>query len=158
VLPEVSPPPIRPVALVARTFGLLRSPESGLFGQGVRFVIAGGTVTLVYTATTLVLSRVVGLEFELALLLGFSLALCTHFTLQRFFVWVHHAEFALAFAPQVKRYLVAALLQYGVTAASTAILPRALHVATTWVYLSVVATLSVGMFFLMRHVIFHPEA
>jgi len=136
----------------------MRSPESGLLGQGLRFVVAGGTVTLVYSVSTLVLAHVAGLKFELALLLGFALALCTHFTLQRFFVWVHHAEFALTFAPQVGRYLAAALLQYGATAASTAILPGALHVATTWVFLATVAILSVAMFFLMRHVIFHPEA
>lgn len=135
-----------------------RSPESGIAGQGVRFAIAGGVVALVYTASTLLLAHVAGLAFELALAIGFAFALATHFTLQRFFVWVHHSDFALSFAPQVRRYLAVAACQYALTALSTALLPSILHVATTWIYLATVVMVSAATFFVLRHVVFHAEA
>ena len=50
----------------------LRSPESGLIGQGLRFILSGGTVALVYLATTTILAELVGLRFQIALAIGFS--------------------------------------------------------------------------------------
>lgn len=141
-----------------RLIRLARSPESGLLGQGFRFVLAGGTVAVVYTASTLILVHVAGLSFQLALAIGFALAIVTHFTLQRFFVWVHHTDFALDLRPQVSRYLAAALVQYGLTATSVAVLPGVLQVATTWVYLVTVVVVSTVMFFVLRHIVFHPGA
>src|SRR5580704_15033876 len=122
-------------ALVRR----LRAPESGLLGQGVRFALSGGTVALVYLGTTTVLAEVVGIPFQAALAIGFSLGLVVHFTLQRLFVWTHHEEFALPLGHQVGRYLVAAAVQYGVTAAATALLPSSLDVPAETVYLATVA-------------------
>src|ERR1039458_4815150 len=101
----------------------LRAPESGLLGQGVRFALSGGAVTLVYLGTTTVLADVAGLPFQAALAIGFSVAIAVHFTLQRLFVWTHHEEFALPLHQQAGRYLAVAAVQYGVTAASTALLP-----------------------------------
>jgi putative flippase GtrA len=158
VVPEVSPPRTALLARLDRLIRFARSPDSGVLGQGLRFVLAGGTVAFVYTASTLALVHVAGFSFELALAVGFVLAIATHFTLQRFFVWVHHTEFALDLRPQVSRYLAAALTQYGLTAASVAVLPGALHVAPTWVYLVTVAVVSTVMFFVLRHVVFHAGA
>ena len=91
--------------------GLLRTlttPESGVLGQGVRFVVSGGTIALVYLATTTILASVVGLPFQLALAIGFSVSIALHFTLQRLFVWTHHEEFELPLHHQVGRYLTVA--------------------------------------------------
>lgn len=133
----------------------LRSPNSGLFGQGTRFALAGGTVAVVYLAVTTILANVVGLPFQVALAIGFGVGLMIHFSLQRTFVWLHHEEFALPLHHQAGRYLLAAGVQYGVTAASTSILPSLLGVATELVYLVTVAVVFSANFLLFRNGIFH---
>jgi putative flippase GtrA len=139
----------------------LRSPQSGLLGQLVRFGLTGGLVTLLYLTVTTVLSKIVGLPFEVALAIGFLSAIFLHFTLQRLFVWVHEDGFALPFRHQVGRYLLMAGAQYGGTAASTAILPGVLGVDTEIVYLATMVVATTTGFLVMRFIIFHgvgPEA
>jgi putative flippase GtrA len=136
----------------------LRSPNSGVLGQGVRFLFAGGIVVVVYVTTTTVLADVVGLHFQVALAIGFAVALLVQFNLYRVFVWVHHEEFALPVRHQVGRYLVAAAVNYGLTAAATAVLPGLLGVPTEAVYLVMVAALPVVNFVVLRYVIFHAKA
>jgi putative flippase GtrA len=114
-------------------------------------------VTVVYLAVTTVLSQLAGLPFQLALALGFASALLLHFTLQRLFVWVHEDGFALPLRHQVGRYLAMAGAQYGVTAASTAILPGVLGVATEVVYLATMAVATTSGFLIMRFIIFHGK-
>jgi putative flippase GtrA len=136
----------------------LRSPSSGLLGQGVRFALAGGTVALVYLTLTIVLADVVGLPFEASLAIGFCVATMVHFTLQRVFVWIHHEEFALPMHHQAARYLAAAAVQYGLTAASTSLLPTALGASTEIVYLATVAAVISVNFLVFRHGIFHGKS
>lgn len=136
----------------------LRGHESGLLGQGTRFAIAGGTVMVVYLSTTTVLADVAGLPFELALAIGFCVGLMVHFTLQRRFVWVHAEEFALPLHHQAARYLTVAGIQYGLTAASTAVLPRELGLPTEIVYLGTVAAITATNFVVFRNGIFHAKA
>lgn len=138
-------------ALTAR----VRRSESDLVGQGLRFGLAGATVAAVYTLTTTLLAVVIGLPFQVALALGFCLALTVHFTLQRTFVWVHHNEFALGLRDQIPRYLCVASVQYGLTAASSALLPSLLGLPTEAVYLVTVVLITAGNFFIFRHGIFH---
>jgi putative flippase GtrA len=135
----------------------LRSPDSGLVGQGVRFGIAGGTVALVYLVTTTILADVVGLPFQVALAIGFCVGIVVHFTLQRTFVWVHNEDFALPLRHQAGRYLVVSAIQYGLTAASTSLLPSALGVPTEVVYLATVAIIVSLNFVVFRHRIFHAR-
>jgi putative flippase GtrA len=136
----------------------LRAPESGLLGQGVRFALSGGTVALIYLATTTILASVARMPFQAALAIGFSVGLVVHFTLQRLFVWTHHEEFALPLGHQVGRYLAAAAVQYGVTAASTGLLPSTLGIPTEIVYLVTVAVVLSTNFLVFRHGIFHAKA
>ena len=143
------------VRAAART---LRSPSSGLLGQGVRFLFAGGIVVVVYVTTTTVLADVVGLHFQVALAIGFAVAMLVQFNLYRVFVWVHHEEFALPVHHQVGRYLAAAAVNYGLTAACTAVLPGVLGVPTEAVYLVMVAALPVMNFVVLRYVVFHAKA
>jgi putative flippase GtrA len=135
----------------------LRSHESGLLGQGARFAIAGASVMGVYLTTTTVLADVAGLPFQLALVIGFCVGLMVHFTLQRTFVWVHAEDFALPLHHQAARYLTVAGIQYGLTAASTSLLPRALGLPTEIVYLVTVAVITATNFVVFRNGIFHPE-
>jgi putative flippase GtrA len=155
-----APSPVRGSGRLAEARELarnLRTPDSGLLGQGVRFLIAGSIVALVYLTSTTVLASVVGLPFQLALAIGFSLAIVVHFTLQRLFVWVHHEEFALPFHHQAGRYLLVAGAQYGITAASTYVLPRALGVPTELVYLATAVVLLIVNFLVFRNRVFHPQ-
>jgi putative flippase GtrA len=145
---------------VARGFlrDALRTPDSGLVGQGLRFALAGGTVAIVYVGVTTLLSQVAGLDFQLALALGFGIALVVHFTLQRAFVWIHHGEYALTLHSQAGRYLLAATFQYGVTAGATSVLPGALGLPVEVVYLATVALMLFVNFAVFRYGIFHTRS
>ncbi len=133
----------------------LRSPDSGTLGQGVRFALVGCVVGLVYLATTTVLADVFAVPFQIALAIGFAASVCVHFTLQRLFVWVHHAEFALGFSEQVGRYLLIVSAQYVLTATSTALLPSVTGMPVTFVYLATVFALAGVNFLFFRNGVFH---
>jgi putative flippase GtrA len=149
--------PGAPANRVLSAVRTLRSPNSGVMGQGVRFALAGGIVALVYLSMTIVLADVFGLPFQAALAIGFAVATIVHFTLQRVFVWIHHEEFALPMHHQAARYLAAASSQYGLTAASTSLLPSALGAPTEIVYLITVAAVISTNFLVFRHGIFHGK-
>lgn len=136
---------------------VLRSPDSGILGQSVRFALVGGLVMLIYLLTTILLADIAGLPFQLALPIGYFVGLVAHFTLQRVFVWVHHEEFALPLHHQVGRYLLVAGTQYGLTAASTSVLPSVLGLSTELVYIGTVAALVSLNFLVFRHRIFHAK-
>jgi putative flippase GtrA len=140
-----------------RALRRLLSPASGLLGQGMRYVIAGSIVTLVYLLTTTLLAVVFGVPFRYALPIGFALQLSVHYTLQRTFVWIHEERFALPFSRQMRRYLTVAGSQFALTALSTSLLPRALGLSTEVVYLATACVLTSANFLLLRNVIFHPE-
>ena len=114
-------------------------------------------MALVYLTTTTVLAEGAGMRFQLALAIGFCVGLAVHFTLQRVFVWTHHEEFALPLRHQLGRYLAVAAVQYGVTAASTSLLPAALGAPTEAVYLATVAVVLSANFLVFRHGIFHGK-
>jgi putative flippase GtrA len=133
----------------------LRAPDPGILGQGLRFAISGSVVALVYLTTTTVLAGVLGVPFQVALAIGFCAGLAVHFTLQRLFVWRHRETFALPLHHQAGRYLVVAAAQYGVTAASTSLLPSALGVSTESVYLATVGVLICMNFMVFRSFVFH---
>jgi putative flippase GtrA len=138
-----------------RLTGQLTSPDSGLFGRGVRFAIAGAVVMVVYVTTTTVLAQVFGVPFQIAIATGYLVGLCVHFTLQRMFVWVHHEEFVLSIYQQASRYLLWAGLQYGTTAVLVAVLPSLLHLPTQLVYFGVVALVTAANFLVFQNKVFH---
>jgi putative flippase GtrA len=127
--------------------------DSGVLGQGVRYAMVGSFVALVYLLTTTGLALVI--PFQVALACGFCLAVAVHFTLQRFFVWAPNGEFALPLRHQAGRYLVIALTQYALTAASTSLLPPLLGLPTETVYLMAFALISSTNFLVLRNGVFH---
>jgi putative flippase GtrA len=129
---------------------------SPVTGQVIRFIITGGLVALVYIATTSLLAEVLGIPFEAALAIGFVVAIATHFTLQRLFVWAHDDGYALQLRHQVMRYLLVAGAQYGTTALATATLPHALDVSTEVVYVTTAVLLAAVNFLVFRSSVFHP--
>ncbi len=72
-------------------------------------------------------------------------------------MWVHHSEFALGLGSQVRRYLVVAGAQYAITVATTAVLPRALGLPVTPVYVATVIVLASTNFLVFRGGVFHAE-
>jgi putative flippase GtrA len=134
----------------------LRSADAGAAGQGARYVVAGAIVAVVYLTVTTGLADLGHVPFQIALLIGFTMALGVHFTLQRFFVWVHRERFALSLGKQMGRYLLLAVFQYAVTAATTSALPHALDVSETLVYLATAPTLTAINFLVFRRRVFHP--
>ncbi|MBV9809263.1 MAG: GtrA family protein [Solirubrobacterales bacterium] len=133
-----------------------RAGSADLRRQGFRFVLAGGIVFATYVMTTTILAEVIGIPFEVSLAIGFALAIVTHFSLQRLFVWRLAAAFALPLHHQLARYLAVAGFQYGMTAAITATLPKTLGVSPEVVYLPTVILLSATNFLILRSRIFHP--
>jgi putative flippase GtrA len=95
------------------------------------------------------------MPFQAALIVGLGVGLVIHFTLQRLFVWTHHDEFALPLHHQLGRYVVVTALQYGVTAASTWLLPSVLGVSAELVYLGTVVVVIATNFLVFRNGIFH---
>src|SRR5262249_28044582 len=84
-------------------------------------------------------------------------AIVTHFSLQRFFVWAHHGEFALSVRGQAGRYLVVSGTQYATTALATFVLPRVLLVPTTVVYVVWTIAFSTVNFFVFGRRVFHAN-
>lgn len=123
--------------------------------QGLRFVLVGGIVFGIYVGTTSLLAEVIGLPFEVSLAIGFSLAIATHFSLQRLYVWRHASAYALPLHHQLARYLAMAAIQYGLTAAITATVPHALGVSPEVVYLPTVVVITATNFLIFRSRIFH---
>jgi N-acetyl-alpha-D-muramate 1-phosphate uridylyltransferase len=154
--PPVSTAPSTRRADAARSLRGLRT-SSDLRGQGARYALAGCVVATVYLLTTTILAIGVGLPFQVALISGFAVALSLHFTLQRLFVWTHRAGFALPFRRQMARYLLTAGVQYGLTAASTSLLPPVLGIAPELVYLATAPILTIANFLVFRHGVFHPK-
>jgi putative flippase GtrA len=136
----------------------VRSPKWGLAGQGFRFAFAGALVATVYVAVTTVLHDVFALPFEVALVIGFVVGVCLHFTLQRLFVWRHHERFALAIHRQAARYLCVCGTQYGITALATSQLPGPLGLPVEAVYLLTMCTIAGFNFVVFRGRIFHSIA
>jgi putative flippase GtrA len=153
--------PVRPSGLRGRIVGAIRwirRPELGLLGQGIRYAMVGATVALISLTGTLVLAEAVGLPYEAAFAISYAVAIVTHFTLQRLFVWVHHEGFALPIHHQLVRYLPLTLTNYAIVAVAIAVLPHALGIRTPIVYVGATVVITVASFLLLRHGIFHAPA
>jgi putative flippase GtrA len=138
-----------------RALHRLTGARSVLLGEGFRFGLVGLLVAGVYMATTTALANLIGIEFQVALAIGFSAAIVVHFTLQRMFVWAHRDTYALGLRAQFGRYAVMSGAQYGTAVLATSFLPSALHVSTTLVYIGWTLCGSVFSFLVLGRGIFH---
>jgi|SRR5580692_2812803 putative flippase GtrA len=152
-MPEWIPGKAPSAALAQRLVGR----DSGIVGQGMRFGLAGGLTALIYLLTTSLLALVFGVPFQIALTIGFLTAAAFNFAMQRIFVWAGGEGFALPLHRQAGLYLSLAGAQYGVTLASTSLLPGPLGLPTEVVYLATAALLAGINFMVFRHRIFHSS-
>jgi putative flippase GtrA len=125
--------------------------------ETVRYAISGSSSTLTYIALTLLVSGPLGVPIQLAIPVSYASALVLNFTLQRHFVFPAQGGFVLGRGSQLRRYIVAVLVQYGVTATSTAVLPHLLGVPETDVYVVTVLILAVCAFLTLRSFVFHSN-
>ena len=135
----------------------IRSPEWGLLGQLIRFALSGSVVAAVYVSVTTVLHDVFAVPFQIALVIGFSVGVIIHFTLQRVFVWRHHDAFALAMHSQAVRYLCVCGSQYGVTALATSQLPSLVGLPVEVIYLMTMFAIAIFNFLVFRGGVFHSD-
>lgn len=124
-------------------------------GQGMRYTLTGATVAFVAVAVTIALAEGARLPYEAAYAIGYSVAIITHFSLQRWFVWAHHEGFALSIHHQLARYLPFALFNYGCVAAAIALVPHLLGVTTSAAYLGATVVMTILGFLVLRTRIFH---
>lgn len=125
--------------------------------QAARFVIAGGVVAVVNILGGLGF-HAAGLPIQAAILVAYLVAMCVHFTLQRFFVFANHDTFVLALRPQIARYLVASGAQYLLIAALTAVVPPLTGIDDRVAYVGVVVFAAVANFLVLRMSVFHGRS
>jgi putative flippase GtrA len=120
-----------------------------------RYVLAGAAVALTYIGLTLLLSGPGQLPIQVAIPIGYVLAVALHFTLQRTFVFRDREAFALTAREQAGRYVAIGIAQYALTAAATALLPSALGASEQVVYVATVVVISAITFLFLRTRVFH---
>jgi putative flippase GtrA len=121
----------------------------------VRYAINGSATTLLYIVLTLFFHGTGGLPIQVAIPVAYVLSLVVNFTLQRAFVFPSSSGFALSRRAQLSRYIPAVLVQYTITATSTAKMPELLGVPETDVYVVTVLCLALCAFLTLRSVVFH---
>jgi len=123
--------------------------------QLLRFGVTGGVVFGVYTGGTLLLSGPIGMPIYAAIAVAYLVGVILNFTLQRHFVFLDRATFALPLRAQFLRYLIAGALLYGATSVAVSTLPGVIGTSQRVVFVIVVAPISLLSFTLVRTAIFH---
>jgi putative flippase GtrA len=126
--------------------------------QAARFVLSGGTVAVVYLGLGLLLAGPAGVPIQVAIPVSYLLSVLLNYTLQRHFVFAHSTEFALSPQSQFIRYVQVGAVQYAFTAGATALLPDALGVSESAVYVASALLAAVVTFVALRFIVFHGAA
>jgi len=124
--------------------------------QLARFGLVGALVFAIYTGGTLLLSGPLDVPIVLAIAVAYLVGVTVHFTLQRHFVFWDRDAFALPVNAQLKRYAVAGVCQYTITAVAVSTLPHVIGGSQQVVFLLTVVAISLVSFTVLRGWIFHP--
>ena len=153
----------RATAIVPGTMAAVDKPTAGRPGRLssaavlARFALSGSAVAIVHLGAVTALS-LMGLPIQLALAIGFVLALALHFTLNRNWVFASRDGFARGLRAQGARYLCVALGSYGLTSLALAVLPDALGAPELAVFVTVTVGLGLVGFVVMRSWVFGSSA
>jgi putative flippase GtrA len=90
-----------------------------------RFALTGTLVAALYFSVTTALTLLVGAPTQLAVVVGYVLAVALHFTMNRRFVFASTTGYAHHLTAQGSRYLVVVLSSYACTALVVALADRA---------------------------------
>jgi putative flippase GtrA len=134
-----------------RAIALRRHPTVQRLG---RFALSGVAVQAVYAALMAVLLLGLDLPRQLALAISYAGALVVHFTLNRQFVFASGDGYAHGLSSHGKRYVLTAIVVYGVTALALAVLPEALGLAPYVAWFLVTMVISVLNFLLLGRFVF----
>lgn len=135
--------------LLARLTGRRLPPRAVI----ARFALTGGSVAAVHFGLVSLLF-VLDVPIQVGLALAYVVALATHFTLNRQWVFAHDAGYELRLSGQGMRYLLVAGLSYTVTAAGVAVLPDALGVHELIAFFLTTAAMACVSFLLLHLWIF----
>jgi putative flippase GtrA len=138
-----------------RTLRALLAHE--LAGSGMRYVIAGGIVAVVYLGVPIALNGGAGVPIEVAIAIAYVLAVTLHFNLQRHFVFRHVGVFELSRRAQIGRYIMMGAVQYPTTAVATALLPKVLGLSSRATFVVVSLVMSATLFIVLRTHIFQSH-
>jgi putative flippase GtrA len=134
-----------------RAIALRRHPTVRRLG---RFALSGVAVQGVYTALMAVLLLGVDLGRQPALAVSYTAALIVHFTLNRQFVFAPGDGYVHGLSSHGKRYVLAAILVYGVTALGLAVVPGALGVEPFVAWILMMVVIAAGNFALLGRFVF----
>jgi putative flippase GtrA len=136
-----------------------RSPETSRLGAFIarlpiptvlsRFALTGVLVAVVHYSAVTALA-LAGTPIQAAVAIGFVLAVCTHFTLNRQWVFSSDEGYALHISHQGARYLVVAACSYAATAIGVAVLPDALGIPDLAAFFLVSAVMACVGFVVLR--------
>jgi putative flippase GtrA len=119
-----------------------------------RFALSGIAVQAAYAALMAVLLLGVDLPRQVALAISYAGALVVHFTLNRQFVFIPSDGYVHGLSSHGKRYVLTAIVVYGITALALAVLPEALGVAPYLAWLLVTMVIAVLNFLLLGRFVF----
>jgi putative flippase GtrA len=134
-----------------RALALQRHPTVRRLG---RFALSGVAVQGVYAALMAVLLLGVDLPRQLALAVSYAGALIVHFTLNRQFVFAPGDGYAHGLGSHGTRYVLTAIVVYGITALGLAVLPEALGLAPYLAWFLVTMAIAVLNFMLLGRFVF----
>lgn len=122
----------------------------------VRFLVSGGIVFVISFSLTAGL-RAAGLPFQLAFLMGYSIAIAAHLQLHRLFTFAGDGEYVLGRRHQAFRFMVVVIGQYAFIALSVALLAPALDLPSLVVYLGAIAAMSMANYLALASRVFHAH-
>ena len=122
----------------------------------VRFLVSGGIVFVVSFSITASL-QAAGTPFQLAFLVGYSIAILVHLQLHRHFTFASDDEYVLGRRSQALRFFAVVIGQYAFIALSVAVLAPALGLANLVVYLGAIAVMSMANYLALASRVFHAH-
>jgi putative flippase GtrA len=120
----------------------------------LRYILSGCVAAAAYITVTLGLEELTGLPLQATIPIGFSVAVAVNFLLQRYYAFAHVGSFAIGTGAQAALYALMCLMQYGLTAAGTALLPQFTPLSERLAYLCLVGLMPLMTFLMLRLGIF----
>jgi putative flippase GtrA len=121
-----------------------------------RFAISGGIVALLAFTITAIL-QIVGLPFQAAFAIAYTIGITVHFFLHRYFTFTADGQYRLRARHQASRFLAVALGNYLLIAVSVALLTSWLGLPSLLIYAVVAGIAAVANFVLLAVRVFHRE-
>ena len=123
----------------------------------MRYGIAGSIVAVVYLSIPVALNSGAGVPVEVAIPIGYLIAVTLQFNLQRRFVFRHIEEFELSRRGQIGRYVIMGSIQYPITAVATIVLAHVLGIPQRVTFVVVAIATALCVFLVLRTHVFHPN-